>query len=1164
MKKKVSIFCTISSLLLLFSCSNQKNTKTTRLYHEINTRYNIYFNAEQSYINALESKNTAYVDNLSEMIYMYPYYPDEEQRINGFETTIDKCVKAIKLHSISVKPERDPNKRSNMAYQEWLSQREFNPFLKNAWLLMAKAEYQSLDYLRAVTTFSHITRLYKTDPETATEARLWIANAYLQMNWIYEAENVFRQIELAGGVPDTQKGLHAEAYANYLIRSKKYEEAIPYLQTAIKNEDGAQSMRFKYLLGQLYAKTGNRAKAYEAFGKVPGLNTPYMFALNAKLQQAQYINPDDRQAEKKVLSSLNKMTKSAKNEEYLDQIHYTIGNIYLRNSDTLKAIDSYTLAIRESTRNGYDKAITQVMLGDIYFKQKDYIHAQPLYPEALGILGKKYERYDELMLRSEVLDKLAIHAQAIHLQDSLQTLARMPENERLEAINKLIADLKKKDEEEKKKQARADWNSENPDDSESFPSNKPANLPRQLGGAQSPFYFYNPQTVVQGKTSFRKLWGNRKLEDNWRRKNKSSSSFGDSPSDEVLAETGENVADSISNNEAAPEKTQRGEAEIYTPEFYLSQLPLTPEAIQESNEIIEDACFQMGLIYKDDLLDFNLAIETFDTDMRRFPQTPNLEEIYYQLFLIYTQLGDKAMADNYRAKLLNQFAEGSYAKTLSDPDYEWNLRNLPQIESSLYHETYDAYLAGNTAVVRKNYTLVEDKYPLSKLRPKFMFLDALSYAQTNEPATFKNKLSELVEKYPEADVTTLASEMLKGINSGKILAAGGTARGMIWNIPLGGAEFAEIDTITQFKNEADAPHQLMLIFDPQKTSKNDLLYNVADYNFSNFVLQTFDLNFSELTPFGILQVSEFASLKDVAEYTNKIFEENSLIGKLDSTIIILPISTGNYAVLSRGKSLNDYFEFFKENYGAQMPQLIAHWDNQLKETAEEEEPEKTEEKSAETSDTETNPAEIETESIDDIKPLEIIIKPKVESVDGKIEKVENNIEEAITDKAIDDIMDGANDVNDALDAIVNNPVDGIKSLINSIKNKPKLTKEEKETLKEEKRIQKELDKAKKAREKAAQDSINTLEKARQDSIKNAGKEKVELEKTAIKAKEDALKAAAKAKVDAQKAHRQELKDKEKARAEELKAKEKARKEKAKQREAERREKEKQAREKRKK
>ncbi len=1170
MKNILFIFCAFTSCLLFVSCSNQKNTKATRLYHEINTRYNIYFNAEQAYEDALERKNSSYKDNLSEMIHVYPYYPDyEEQKTGGFDATIDKTTKAIKLHSIQVKPERDPSKRGNIAYQEWLNQREFNPFLKNAWLLMAKAEYQSLDYLRAITSFSYISRMFKNDAEVVAESRLWIANAYLQMNWLYEGENVLRQIDLSGGVPDKFEGMYAEVYASYMVKSRRYEEAIPYLETAIKHEGGWQKMRLRYLLAQLYSKTGNRQKAYEAFGKVQGLSTPYEFSINAKLQQSQFVDVDNLQERKKVLLSLQKMTKTSKNDQYLDQIYYIIGNIYLQVDDSVKAIENYNLAINKSVRNGYDKAIAQITLGDIYFHQRKYVQAQPLYPEALGTLGKSYERYKEFMLRSEVLDKLAVYDEAIILQDSLQTLARMPEDERIAAINDLIKEIKRQDEEERKRQARAEWELENASAFNNEPlisQRPPASM--QMGGGQSVFYFYNEQTVAQGKTAFRNLWGNRKLEDNWRRKDKSTSFFDDF-AEEIPEEDGL-PADSIGGPDIAVDRnlpaTPDGEDEKYTVEYYLKQIPLTPEALKESDDIIEDAYFNMGMIYKDDLFDFSLAIEAFNTDLNRFPLTPNMEEIYYHLFLIYLQTGDRAMMENYRARLLNQFPQGTYAKALSDPDYEWNLRNIIQIENRLYQETYDFYMAGNVDAVRRNYAVVQDKYPLTRLMPKFMFINALTYAQTNESAPFRENLTDLINKYPESDVVPMASEMLKGVISGRPLVGG--ARGMIWNVQFGMENIGDVEIPTDFSDTPDAEHMFLLIYDPKDIDRNALLYEVADYNFSNFVLKTFDLRFTELNPFEVLEITGFESLHDIADYTNLLFESDTLVQKLDSSIVMVPISVPNYGVLIRGKSLVDYFGFVKENYAETMPGLIAYWEKQFTENPEEDDfPE------LQTENTDSLPSVIDEqpEDLDDIGPIELKLKPKDEPVQMREDTVDKEDDDIYN--APDERFDNSGDpLGDAVKSITKNPVDGIRNLITSNKNKPKLTKEEKEVQKEQQRIQKEIQKEQKNREKAIKDSIAAIEKAEQDSLKNIEREKIEMEKAVVKAKEDARKDAAKAKEEARKMRQQELKEKEKSRNEQLKAKEKARKEqlkekerirkeREKQRQAERREKEKLAKEK---
>lgn len=1140
--------------LFAVSCSNQKNTKKSRIYHEINTRYNIYYNAEIAYNEALEAKNKAYQDNLSEMIYMYPTYPEDQKTLGGFETTIDKATKAIKLHSIQAKPERDPKKRRDIKYQEWLQQKEFNPFLKNVWLLMAKAEYQSLDYIRAVSTLSYITRLFKNDKEVVTEANLWMGKAYLQMGWLYEAENILHKIKLNGDIPKSQQKLYSEVYANFLLKSGKYEEAIPYLKETIENTGGIESIRLKYLLGQIYEKLGNTQAAYDAFDGVQGLSTPYLYSLNSQLQQAKFVNPDDAEARKKTLSSLKSMTGKQKNEEYLDQIYYAIGNIHWGIKDTTNTIENYKLAIEKSTRGGYDKGLVLVALGDIYFDKKDYVKAQPLYPEALGVLGKKFPRYDELTKRSEALDELAVYAEALHLQDSLQTLARMSEDERLLAINKLIELEKIKDKEAEKDRAREEWKASNPDE-ERPDMTAGFRPPGATSGSTPSFYFYNTQTVAQGKASFKKLWGNRKLEDNWRRKDRAINAFDDFLADNSMEN--DTIA-TDSTGVAVDQEMIEKMNDKYSPEFYLAQIPLTPQALLESNIIVEDAYFQMGQIYKNKLEDLNLSIEAFTTNLNRFPGWSNQEEIYYQLFLIYSQLNNKSMADLYRNKLLTEYPEGDYAITLSDPNYEWNLRNISQIENELYNATYNAYLTSKVAEVRQNYIQAKEKYPLTSLMPKFMFLNALTYAQTNDPKQFGESLKELIEKYPDSDVIPVASEMLKDIQRGRSLVAGGPMRGMIWDIQFTGGDFSNIDTTLTFVDEPKSAHRVLLVFNPEKINKNELIYDVANHNFSNFIVKTFDLSFTELPPLQMLQIQGFNSFNEVSEYVQKAFEDSLLISKIDPSIIMVPISEDNYKTLNRGQSLGNYFDFFSETYGKQLPKLVEYWKEQR--TGAEEETEENAQKEKNSDKVESIPEktiEKETEiDEEDIAPIEMLPKkPRKEDVeDEEVEDKPEGVETIITDETVNKIGQGVSDVNQSINEILDNPVDGIKNVFNKVKNRPKLTKEEKEELKKQKALQKAIDKERRQKERAALDSIRNAERHQQDSLRNAKKEAAAMEREIERAKEDARKAAIKEKEDARKARQQELREKEKAQQNRLKEKERDRKMRQKQREQEQKEK----------
>lgn len=1122
--------------ILVSGCSSKKNTRTTRVYHEINTRYNIYFNAEEAYKEKLDEKQKGYKDNMSLLLDIYPARDVDElkERTGGaFDITVDKTTKAIKLHSIKTKPERDPAKRKDIEYQTWLKQQEFNPFLKNVWMLLGKAEYQNEDYLQSVSTLSYVTRLYKTDKDIVDEARIWIARGYTAMGWFYEAEDTFHKIKISGGVSSHLQPEYDAAYADYLIKKKEYSSAIPYLEKSIDSEPNRyQRTRMKYLLGQLYAQQGDKVKAYEAFDKVMGMNTPYEFTFNAKIQQAGLADASNR---KEVLGGLDKMTRNPKNKEYLDQIYFAIGNVFLNQQDTVTAAENYRKAIEKSTRGGYDKAINQVQLGDIYFKQKDYVRAQPCYSEALTGLSKKHSEYPRVSLRSEVLDELVVYVKAVHLQDSLQVLSRMSDAERLSAIDKIISEQKKADEKERKaaeRENRVQTNDGNPNEplfKQNTP-NIPQNQPSINNSGGSSFYFYNKEMVNSGKAAFKQRWGTRKLEDDWRRREKQIAVFED------------NDRTPIDGLEEQKSIAENGIPDKYNPDFYLKQIPLTSEALKASDDIIEDAFFNMGKIYNEKLGDYHLAIDAFETDLRRFPSSPNMEEIYYQLFLIYLRLGNHEMTAQYRNLLLGGFPKSIYAKALADPDYGWNTRNMHQLETGLYDQTYQLYLSGNITQVRVNYDTMKEKYPLSVLIPKFMFLNALTYAQSNDSEKFKSELKSLIEKYPKEDVTELATAMLKEAVGGRALASDSSPmRGMIWNLKLGdnkdGEEVAGLD----FVAKSDAEFMLVFLFQSKTVDKNRLIYDVASYNFSKFVYQTFDLSFSVAGSLEVLQVKGFKSFDDIISYIDMAFEKNSLMDDLDPSIIPIPISTDNYIALMNGKTLNEYFLFFEKNYTKEMIPLIMYWNKQRQKAVAEPEVEDVKE---------VVTPQVQPERQEEIPPV-VPVPPrrqpeqKVEETNGRTIGIGDILDENQIEKA-DEVINKAKEIFD-------NPVEGLKNLLNSSKDKVKLTREEKAAQKEENRKRKEEERRAKAAEKARVKKAEDIEAARQDSIDTVERAQADAIKAAKQAESDKKKNAVKEKEDARKQRQRELKEKERLRKEQLKQREKDRKELLKQREKERKE-----------
>jgi tetratricopeptide (TPR) repeat protein len=1161
----------------------------------------VYFNGNEAFKEAYKSQLEGHTENYSEIILMYPVsaLPKEKAQTGGpFDKAIEKSVKAIKMHSIQTKPERKTGKGNDPEYKEFMNRTEYNPFLHNAWMLMAKSQFHNGDFLEASSTFSYISRLYEIQPEIAIPAKIWKARCYSELGWYYEAEDILSKLN-NDQLPKKQTDWFSTVYADYLIKQKQYVEAIPYLKVAVKSEKNKhQRAREKYLLGQIYTTTGQKDLAYKMFGEVSGSSAPYVLQLSAAIRETEVYPGGDI---KKISKKLGKMAKSSKNKTYLDQIYYALGNIYMTVPDTAKAVESYESGVEKSTQGGIAKAMNQIKLGDIYFDLRKYVKAQPNYSEALSQLKKEDEAFPRVSKRSEVLDALVIHVEAVELQDSLLRLSRMTEEERLVVVNKIIADLIKQEEEEQKKAEMDEYltqqenlQAERQAAADAKRPPRPV-VPQGPASSQESFYFYNKQAVALGKNAFQQKWGRRKLEDDWRRKNKANPM-----SDMIESEDLAAVTDSTEFSDAdfpadstaivAKEDKQLSQ-DTKDPQYYLQQIPETEEDIEAANLIIADGLFNMAVIYKDMLEDSDLALETFDELNTRYPENENKLKAYHHIYLIYWKSGDMAMANLYKSKIRKEFPESDLALAMADPNYEYNQKMMNVIQDSLYQKVYNDYLDGKPMAIREIYQEVSTKYNQSKLMPKFMFLNALSFVQTNDADTFKILLKQLIEKYPTEDVSVLAGEIMKGFQKGLFFGSGDNslAKSGLFNMRFGVAGDVVADSTLVFSDSVNMPHKLLLIYPKGNLNENLLLFTVASFNFGNFMVNDFGLQKTDINDeIGSLEITGFNNLSEVMQYYKMISQPSGYAQDLGQAAVTVPISLENYTTLMKGKSLNDYLLFFEKHFGEGNENLIEQWNLGKKEdeirmaekAKEEEEEAKKKEEEVEKS----------TETIETIIEKPVVTIDSIPAVDIDSVKIQEDTIDKY-DETLDDIYNEASEKIDNLQNTYNEiATDPIRGILNLFKKKSpsnaideyakQKEKEEKELAKQKKKEQAEKDKvtrelAKQAekeqkellkRQKEEEEAVLKAQKKQEEDLakmqENEKKQQEADKKRIAKEKEDARKAAAKLKKEQQKEKEKQrklereekakkLKEQQKIKAQERKAKEKAREEERKRKDAER-------------
>lgn len=922
-RKKIHIIALLAFVaFVLAGCSTQKNTAGTRFYHAMTARFNIFYNGELAFLEGVEAQEKFHEDDYGDFIPMF--LPKNKQTSqNGkssFDAAITKCEKAIKLHSIKKRPQISATKKRTAKEKAFLARKEFNPFLKNAWIMMGQAQFQKGEFIEAASTFNYIIQLYATQPDIVCVARAWLARCYVQLEWPYDAEDVFGKIN-RDSITAKGKRERDASYADYLIQNGAYAEAIPYLERTIAQvKKRKQKARLNYLLGQLYRETGNHVMAYKSLKKVIRSNPPYELELSARVLQSEVMPPAQY---KQTVKTLTRMAKSRKNENYLDQIYFALGNVHLAVGDTLKCIGAYEQGVEKSTRNGKAKALVLLHLCQLYWEREAYIDANRCYALLMGVLDKEHKEYKEVERRSKILAELSPHLEAVHLQDSLQELVRMPEQERNAAIDRVIEELKKKEKEE----AIKNYNENNAGGQTG--AGNVANVVKptapavpNMGQNNTKWYFYNPMVVQQGKAQFQKLWGNRKLEDNWRRSDKSTVETHefeeinydeeDNLTEDSLSQEGKVLDDELAGERDTDENVSADDP--HERAYYLKQLPFTEEQMAASNAALSDGLYQAAIIEMEQLNNYSLAHRTFLRLLTDFPEYGQLETAYYYMFLLYWRMGNMNEAEVYRQKLIASYPESDFAKKLGNPNYERYARFGKQIEDSLYAATYQLYLQDQYEQVIQHQEFALNEFPEGAHRARFLFLRALSELYLDRREDFLKSLKELVQNYPKEEVTEMASYIIKETESGRMLNREKYDASSIWerrSMVVSGDSVSMQGT--ELNPERYCNFTFVIAYPEFSINENHLLFELARYNFSSYLVRNFDIETEKNDGLVKMIVKGFLSYDEVHAYAQALFADPTMKDLLKETRTLL-ISEENLKLLGTKFSFEDYEDFYEKTF----------------------------------------------------------------------------------------------------------------------------------------------------------------------------------------------------------------------------------------------------------
>jgi tetratricopeptide (TPR) repeat protein len=854
---------------------------TSRAFHETTAHYNGYFNARELIKETIEGVELAFKDDYSDILPIYKIGGETEAKgmYPAMDKAILKCSTVIDRHSMKIE------------------KKEKNDWIDDNYMTIGQAHFYKQAFKDAEEVFTYVAKTYKK-AEIRYDASVWLARTYIAIENYSKAKSVLEFLAEEKKLP---KHIPSEIHiqlADLNIKQGQWADAVAELQSAIAFEkDKKLRARLTFILAQVYQKQNKAQDAINAYAKVVKMNPDYEMSFYAQINQALAYN---RKLDSKAIkSTLTKMLRDEKNKDFRDQIYYALADVEIKQGEEELGIEHLIASVKASTTNTKQKALSFLKLGDIYFETRDYKNAKNYYDSTAKYIPEDYPEYLAIKGKAESLTELVLHLDIIELEDSLQALALLPEKDKEKKILSMIAKMEAEQERKKLEEEAARALIQNA---------APVANNNQVSGAGSNWYFYNSTTIGFGFTEFKKKWGVRTLEDNWRRKNKAQNADFANTSEDENTDAADGTTASTNNKK---EKTLAD---------YLAELPTGNKAIEASTNRIIKALYNAGLVYKERLYDEDNSIEAFRRIVDEYDTSSYAITATYQLYRIYlkkeqgsTFFGESTKDNSafYKNIILTKYPTSEFAKLINDPDYATKESGKLFIEKEGYETTYSNYRQRMYADVLIACNSVIADQPFNTFLPKYYFVKALVVQEQRDAVNYEKTLKDIVDKYPETEEGKRAKELLDAFNKAKPKLTSEEAE-----TGEGETESIVTPTPSAFEYTEASEHFFGFIFPTGSGNINDIKGTIANFNTEFYSANNLKITNSFINKDNqIVLVRSFPDKQKTMDYyTSFIINETILKEINESGFDSFIISTKNFSTLFKNKDLDGYFMFFNDNY----------------------------------------------------------------------------------------------------------------------------------------------------------------------------------------------------------------------------------------------------------
>ncbi|TNF30225.1 MAG: tetratricopeptide repeat protein [Bacteroidetes bacterium] len=847
-------------------CSTKKKNFLSRGYHNLTAKYNVYWNGKESLKEGITKLEKSHSDNYEEILDVFPVGTAESAKsvYSEMDYGIEKASLTIAKHSMLIKG------------------KEYVSSIDDAYMLIGKAHFYKRDYMQALEMFTYVVKQYKTN-KIRFDGYMWLIRTNTELARYKDAETIITQLEEEKGFPKKKLAELAAVKADYYIKKGDYEKAKDQLRAAINmTKKRREKSRYTYILAQLYEELNNNDSAAFFYTQVLRKNVPYVMEFNARINRALMASAESGSLDA-IKKELVKMSKDEKNVDFFDRIYFALGDIAMKENEEDMALKYFKTSVASSTQNFTQKAISYYTMADIYFDKPEYELASAYYDSSLVILPEKHKQYKHVKARQESLAELVKNIRIIARQDSLLRLGEMSENE----LDALIADLveKVREEEEQRK-----FEEQNATTQQQQLQQLNQNQSGGLSTTGTGWYFYNTTALSFGANNFRQRWGNRKNEDNWRRSNKSSLNMSQ------LGGEGDDT-------------TQVTTAQLLDPEFYKKDIPRTPEQKDSARVMIQNAYYDLGTIYKEQLNENQRSINTFEELLKKYPKGIWTLETYYQLYRLYKGVGDERKSQEYANRILREYPDSEYAKIIRDPKYLEKLEAMRGRLGTMYDMAFANFGKGEYERVIEACDSALTKFKEGKILSKFALLKVMAIGATERLPVYRKALEDYIAKYTAAPEKERAEELLEYVKG------------------LMGETLADEPVQEEKKEETQQSNSADYVYDYEATHYYGLVVadlsdmaglkgRISNFNSTTFSLESLTIKNLKLSPTeDLLFVQGFSETKKAMDYYQAILTDTLVFEGIDlQKTNQFIISTDNFTKFYQNKQVPPYMEFFITKY----------------------------------------------------------------------------------------------------------------------------------------------------------------------------------------------------------------------------------------------------------